>query len=146
MKVENRFWAKIKITSTSCWIWTGATNWGGYGVIEHNYKTKLAHRISWELNFGQIPKSINVLHKCDNPICVNPAHLFLGSQQDNINDMYRRNRQNNIGKPKLSTGKILKIKAALAKGQRPVDISPLYNVTPQYISQLRTFTPRNWDG
>lgn len=77
---------------TNCWNWIGGKFRGGYGRVHVSRRTNLAHRVAWELVFGEIPKDLLCLHKCDNPSCVNPNHLFLGTQQDNINDMKKKGR------------------------------------------------------
>jgi len=90
--VEERFWAKVDKTD-SCWVWTGATLRRGYGQIRIPVKkAKQAHRLSWEIHNGPIPDGMLVCHKCDNPPCVNPAHLFLGTQSDNNKDCVRKGR------------------------------------------------------
>jgi hypothetical protein len=81
------FWNKVNKTS-GCWIWTAA-NKDGYGRYSNS---GYAHRISWEMHFGKIPAGMFVCHKCDNPPCVNPDHLFLGTNQDNVNDMRAKGR------------------------------------------------------
>ncbi len=83
---------------TKCWNWNGASTVQGYGQTVYEGKSILAHRLSWIIHFGEIPKGEGfhgtcVLHKCDNPSCVNPDHLFLGSNQDNMDDMKRKGRQ-----------------------------------------------------
>lgn len=88
-----RFWAKVNKTDY-CWEWTGGKYPFGYGCFKfHNQKTG-AHRFSWSIDNGVIPKGFSVLHKCDNPGCVNPVHLFLGTQQDNMTD--RRNKWRHV--------------------------------------------------
>lgn len=80
--------------NTDCWIWIGYFNNKGYGNIGLLGKYFLAHRLLYQCYYGPIDSSICVLHKCDNPKCVNPNHLFLGSRSDNIVDMVNKGRQN----------------------------------------------------
>lgn len=89
--VEERFWNKVLIIPEhSCWEWIGAKTNGGYGQIDH--KIRYAHRLSWFFYTKQLPKELKVLHSCDNPGCVRPEHLFLGTQLDNMRDMYKKGR------------------------------------------------------
>ena len=93
-----RFKRRYRVdSSTGCWNWVGYKDKDGYGSIndwKDGMKTDTrAHRFSWELYNGDIPKGILVLHKCDNPRCVNPKHLFLGTQQDNMDDMRLKGRK-----------------------------------------------------
>lgn len=85
--------------NTGCWIWTAATNDYGYGYFPHPIKppriTSLAHRVSWILHKGAIPPGMKACHKCDTPQCVNPAHLFLGTQHENILDSTAKGRHKN---------------------------------------------------
>lgn len=87
-----RFEKKIK--KEDCWVWIGAKNQKGYGLFRiSGGKTIAAHRFSYLLYNGEIGE-MNVLHKCDNPSCVNPKHLFLGTNQDNVDDKMKKGRHN----------------------------------------------------
>ena len=80
--------------TSGCWLWKRAINSAGYGLIGKEGKLYTAHRISWELHNGPIPEGIQVCHKCDVKYCVNPDHLFLGTQKDNMDDAVRKGRVN----------------------------------------------------
>lgn len=94
--LEERFWTKVdKSIESGCWEWLAFTN-KKYGVLKglggRKGKVLAAHRVSWEIHNGVIPEGLCVLHRCDNPKCVNPDHLFLGTQKDNVDDMMNKGR------------------------------------------------------
>lgn len=98
VSLENRFWSRVNKTST-CWLWTMGTDKDGYGKISsgkrQNRKHMRAHRVSYELYKGAVPDGMFVCHTCDNPSCVNPEHLFLGTAFDNNRDTINKGRRKN---------------------------------------------------
>lgn len=124
-----RFWDKVDIRDEKdCWEWKALTNLSGYGRFRYQGKMELSHRVSWEITNGSIPDNLCVLHKCDNPRCVNPNHLFLGTRQDNSLDMVVKNRDRNgdqkgenNGFSKLTWDNVNKIRE-LRKQNIPLDV------------------------
>lgn len=90
--IAERFWPKVS-KSDGCWTWTAAINkrWG-YGAFREGGKTLRAHRVAWALTNGPIPDGLFACHHCDNPSCVNPSHIFLGTCSDNAKDMAAKGR------------------------------------------------------
>jgi len=91
-KQLKNFWKKVD-KSGNCWEWIAGFGHCGYGQFRVGDKPQLSHRVSWKLENGPIPEGLFVLHKCDNPPCVNPKHLFLGTQKDNLADMTSKGRR-----------------------------------------------------
>jgi hypothetical protein len=92
MNVSARFWSKVD-RSESCWVWTASRNAKGYGIFAQKHAHRqMSHRTAWELTYGVIPQGLRVLHRCDNPPCVRPEHLFLGTIADNQADMVAKGR------------------------------------------------------
>lgn len=141
------FWKKtIKGNLRECWRWVGLFTHNGYGVFKIAKKNIRAHRFSYEIHKGPIPKGLFVLHKCDNRACVNPEHLFLGTAKENTQDMLKKGRgskppiirgsKNN--KAVLTEKKVRQIKRLFLSGHKNMEISKLFGVSRDCIYDIRT--------
>jgi len=124
-----------------CWIWIASTI-NGYGCIgDGNGKVVRAHQISWRLHCGLIPPGLCVLHRCDNPLCVNPHHLFLGTKKDNSDDMIAKGRDRKVGQPGESNGMARLTAQAVAQirasDERMTTLAKRFGVTYGHIWQIR---------
>lgn len=143
--LEERFWQDVRKGSLDgCWEWQGARTGGqkgrkGYGSFRHAKLEHSATHASWFIHYGEWPTDLGlwVLHKCDNPPCVNPDHLFLGTNRDNVRDMVRKGR-NRAGRvnTKLTAGDVLAIRSRLATGERQASIAADYRVSQPAISAI----------
>lgn len=119
---------------SGCWIWVGRTAGGGYGRIENNgQKLLLAHRVSHELFVGAIPPGQLVCHRCDNTLCVNPDHLFLGTHADNMADMARKGRS---GRTRLTEAAVIDIRSGRYLGQTHSKIARSLGVSESTIRAI----------
>lgn len=129
-----RFLSKIKIEDTGCWIWTASTV-GGYGCFLRN---KYAHRFSYEYFYDVIPEGLCVLHHCDNHLCVNPEHLFLGTQEDNMRDMVEKGRSTfgeKHPKAKLTESDVVHIREMYDNGiYTQKEIAKKYEISKSSVS------------
>ena len=147
-KIKERFWMKVTVTSPiECWLWTGCLDSYGYGLFGINKKLYKSNRVSYQLHFGALSTKMYVLHKCDTPACVNPNHLFLGTQKDNVKDMMIKNRGNRakgeaVNTCKLNKYQVLKIKKLFKSGISGYKLARLYKVShPAIYAILRN---RSW--
>jgi hypothetical protein len=137
---RRNFFAKVDITP-GCWIWKGAIDTGGYGCLSLFKIVSTAHRTSWRIHFGDIPDGSHVLHRCDVRACVNPDHLFIGTNADNMADRNRKGRQAHLhgeadGMAKLTDQAVLSIRMRVACGAVQKDLAEEFNVTPTAIRHV----------
>ena len=133
--IETRFWARVDKTE-DCWQWRGAKTTLGYGTIGTypGNKTLLVHRFAYEMLVGKIPDGLYVCHRCDNPGCVNPAHLFLGTAKDNMHDCLAKGRftAKNVrkGRPlkKVTDAQVRDIRNRVKNGERQTDLAKEYAI------------------
>ena len=128
----------LKDEQTGCWNWTACKNSRGYGKWSWK-KLDAAHRFSFRFYRGGIPKGKSVCHSCDNPGCVNPDHLWIGTHTQNMQDMMRKDRMprgENHPSTKLTDAQVLEIRTRTAKGETHTSIARELNVVRQTISKI----------
>ena len=138
-KYIDRFHTKYIKQKNGCWNWIAGTRDKGYGVF-YAGKTITAHRFSYLIHKGD-PKALFVCHRCDNPSCVNPDHLWLGTHQDNMDDMFQKNRQRYIAHPGSNNGRailtekdVLEIRTSTQSNET---LAKIYNMSKQTISDIK---------
>ncbi len=146
--IKLRLEAKLNKDTNGCWLWTGFCNQDGYGTIQRGKRPSyplFVHRVSWEIYKGPIPDGLNVLHNCpggDNPRCCNPSHLFLGTQLDNVRDMYNKGRDNkskgeNQHSSKLTEKQVLEIRSKyIPYKYHTYILAKEYDVDPKTIHKI----------
>lgn len=141
--VEERFWSKVaRRESTHCWLWQKSFRAGGYGSFRWDVE-QLAHRAAWVLTFGPVPDGMDVCHRCDNPPCCNPSHLFLGSRGENNADRHVKGRSNSAhgeqnGNAKLTPDAIAAIREARARGVHLIDLAAEHGVSISTVHAVAT--------
>lgn len=137
--VATRFWSKVEKTP-GCWKWRAGCDGRGYGEFRLGTRMRGAHRVAWELTRGVIPEGLCVLHSCDNPRCVRPNHLFLGTVADNNADKAAKGRAVRLagekhGCSRLRTKDIYLIRSLSAELSRK-EIAEIFKVDPTHISKI----------
>lgn len=140
--LSERFWAKVKKTD-GCWLWTASVDKKGYGQIIDCVRPVqvryAAHRLSWLLHKVAIPKGMFVLHKCDVPRCVNPAHLYLGDHRQNCRDMVERGRSTRGERnpqAKLNPAQVLKIRSLRNAGWTYQELADRFHMSMSPIRDI----------
>lgn len=124
-----------------CIEWTGYVNYFGYGKLTYQNRQEYAHRAAWIANGGVIPDGMFICHKCDNRRCINPDHLFVGSQKDNMQDMKAKCRRRNVGgargsahpSAKVNEAQVLEIRAS---NLTPEEIAARFNISKKHVYQI----------
>ncbi len=144
-KVKAQFWGHVNV-SDGCWEWSGSVDSKGYGRIRGAGSRRhiKAHRVAWFIRHGEDPGEMCVLHRCDNPPCVNPAHLFLGTVLDNTHDMLRKGRDRFVSRPgelnpcaKLTEDEVRGVIRQILAGQTNTAIAKSLSVGHALISRIR---------
>ena len=142
-----RLSARVRTTGTGCWEWQGALSTSGYGKIgvgsrlDGTKRVMPTHRLAYELSHGAIPTGLLVCHHCDNRICCNPDHLFLGTYADNMADMDRKGRRVNSPRPGEGNGRAVLSEADVLyireSDERGVDLAAKFGVCKSTITAIR---------
>ena len=145
MKLARQIAARVgPSTAAGCHVWSGSLDAEGYGRVSVRGRWRWAHRLVWELANGSIPDGLFVCHRCDNPPCCNPAHLFLGTNADNMADMVakgrglagRRSGEDNPNH-KLTSVDVKQIRALLEHGSTQVKVARLFSVSRRTVREIR---------
>ena len=149
MEMLERFWGKVDMGNPDeCWEWMAYKLKGRYGRFRLGRMIYYAHRLAWQFTYGAIPEGLCVCHYCDNPGCVNPYHLFLGTHADNIHDATEKGRMcrgEDQHFSKLTKNEVLKIRGLLTEGkQTQSDIADGFGVSCQSVTNIKHGKTWNW--
>lgn len=129
---EHRFWSYVNVRSSGdCWDWRG-TLVNGYGRFCYQGQNAKAHRVAYELTHGAIPAGAVICHRCDRPCCVNPAHLFVGTQAENLADARAKGRLPSV----VTEATVREIRAKVASGVSQADICRAYGLKPSIVCHI----------
>jgi hypothetical protein len=150
--VVRRFWAKVTKDGPtpghvpalgSCWMWTACRDRYGYGIFVICKRNYMAHRIAYRAEVGVIPSGMHVCHRCDNPSCVRPSHLFAGTRQENMDDMVAKCRQRCWPRPgaanpnaSLTESQVFEIRKEYTLGRTQISIAKRYGISQPHVSKI----------
>lgn len=148
-KIKAKYLARVKAhydaDEKGCWIWQKALTGGGYGISWYKGKSISAHRLSYLLFKGEIPKGMCILHSCDNKRCINPEHLSVGTNKENTQDALRKGRMalgERQGSSILTTEQVVEIKKKLNLKVKIVELANLFGVDETTIGKIKAGV--NW--
>jgi len=138
---EEKFWSMTETNSNGCIHWLGRLNKAGYGIVDRRHLPQLAHRVAFSLATGRDPGAHKVCHSCDNPRCVNPAHLWLGTQADNVRDMMAKGRNGQVTRRGMASNKCKLFEWQVLYIVHSTDsdrvLGEIFNVTASAIYNIR---------
>jgi hypothetical protein len=140
MSLRSRFLSFVRRDPSGCWLWTGAKDRDGYGVIADAGRTLGAHRVSYELHKRPLPPGALIMHSCDTPPCVNPAHLSVGTKRSNAADMTAKGRR----ATKLTRLQVLEIRARVGDGESTAEVAAAFGVSTATVQSI--VSRRSWRG
>jgi hypothetical protein len=158
---EGAFWGKVDRSGgdDACWIWTRFVDTPGYGALKVWGRKVLAHRYAYELHYGSIPKGKIVCHRCNQRLCVNPRHLYIGTYKDNYDDMARsgnnypppgptkeehRARGERNGRAELTEEEVLDIYRRISSGEKVSKIATAYGINRSIVSDIKRGRSWRW--
>lgn len=147
-KTADRFWSKVAMSADGCWTWKASVNPHGYGqFMLPGHRLTRAHRLAWQIANGPLPDGAVVMHRCDNPPCVNPEHLAIGTQLDNIADMHAKGRASGGRTPrpgtqnpnaKVTDDQIHEIRRLRQAGITCKTVAGMFGISPAQVSRIAT--------
>ncbi len=144
-----QFWSKVDIHKPDeCWLWTGSITRAGYGRIWFQHTRTTTHRVAWELTHGPIPEGMHICHSCDTPPCVNPDHLWLGTNLDNMHDKSIKGRVKRLrgtanGRARLQEAEVRSIRRMYSSGHYTQSrLGRIYDVSESQITHI--LSGKNW--
>jgi len=135
---RKRFWSKVARTR-GCWRWLASKDCNGYGRVGVGHEVTRAHRIAWMMQNRPVDSDVLICHRCDNPSCVRPSHLFSGTHKDNLSDAASKDRTafgERHPMAVISEAKVRAIRALHLSGFTREEIAPLFGVSPRHVSKV----------